>query len=88
MTRECAYKYLHDAVYYMQEGSDLIEDEAEAARLIQRERLENIIEATIDSEQYNTAMRAIDLINRLENLYVERQEVKVTSDTIKFTFDS
>ena len=72
----------------MQEGSDLIEDEAEAARLIQRERLENIIEATIDSEQYNTAMRAIDLINRLENLYVERQEVKVTSDTIKFTFDS
>lgn len=81
-----AYKYLHDAVYYMQEGRDVLEDEVEATKLIQRERLENIVEATIESQQYNTAMRAIDLINKLEQLYVDKQEVDVKVNDMRFKF--
>lgn len=82
-----AYCIYHDSVYYMEIADDLFEDSAKAAKTIQKERLEEIINKSMESKQYNTAMRAIDLVNKLEQLYIEKQEIKVETDTIRFKFD-
>jgi len=34
------------------------------------------------------ALKALDMINKIAGLYTEKQEVNITSDTIKFEFDT
>lgn len=80
-----ATKYIHDACLKLE---SYYEKEAQKAKVVQLERIESILEDALNSKDNKTALSALDMINKLYSLYVDKQEVKVDSDTIKFTFDS
>lgn len=92
ITIDTAYKYIHD-VYA--ELATKIDDEIEITRKISLERIEEILRAAMERTDdkgrecpdSQTALKAIDMINRLYSLYVDKQEVKVDGQ-VKFTFGS
>ena len=82
-----ARKYYHDA-------QKILQDNLPDPELVDKIRNEQIARVTAlarkADEQGDTknALKALDMLNKIAGLYTEKQEVNVTSDTIKFTFDS
>lgn len=82
---ERAYLWYHDAMMMIENANNVEDIDAETIKALQIERIEDILETTKDVK---LRLKAIDMISKLYQLYVEKQEVKVSADTIKFSFDS
>lgn len=77
-----AHRYIEDALNYLTEDS---EDTVEHYRAIARERLENMIEQCIATNNMKSALGASEQLNKINGLYVERKEIKGDA-TIAFEF--
>ena len=55
-------------------------------RRVQLERLEYMLEKTIEKEDWKTATQIAEVINKTFALYEIKTEVKIVDDTIKFKF--
>lgn len=81
-----AGKLLRDALKDLQEATAEIDINDIKAEYV--ERIEQLYETSISKNDIKSALKAQDMLNKLNNLYVEKQEVTVTNDVIKFKFDT
>lgn len=81
-----AGKLLRDALKDLQEAVLDIDIGDIKAEYI--ERIEQLYETALDKNDIKSALKAQDMLNKMNQLYVEKQEVTVTNDVIKFKFDS
>ena len=58
----------------------------ENSRIIQLERLEDLLKDALESGDKNSSLKALDMINRLHGLYIEKKEVKLDAQKLKFSF--
>lgn len=81
-----AGKLLRDALKDLQEAVSDIDISDIKAEYI--ERIEQLYETAIEKNDIKSALKAQDMLNKMNQLYIEKQEVTVTNDVIKFKFDS
>ncbi len=86
MSDRQAGKLLRDALKDLQEAVSDIDISDIKAEYI--ERIEQIYETSIEKNDIKSALKAQDMLNKMNQLYIEKQEVTVTNDVIKFKFDS
>jgi hypothetical protein len=83
VTRLTARSYVEDAINYMGENiAEFNKNNYDVAVT----RLEGILEQSIQSNDRKTALNTIDLLNKIQGLYVNKQEVAITDITTKFKF--
>lgn len=86
MSDRQAGKLLRDALKDLQEAvSDIDINDIKAEYI---ERIEQLYETSIEKNDIKSALKAQDMLNKMNQLYIEKQEVTVTNDVIKFKFDS
>ena len=79
------YKIVHDALADLNEAYnniDIGELKAEYA-----ERIESWVEKSIKSGDINTALKAQDMLNKLQGLYTENKNINLNTDNITFEFN-
>lgn len=70
-----AYKVLSDM-----NNEELIE----STRAIQLERTESILKDALEKGDHKNALKAIEIINKMYSLYVEKREISVESNDLVF----
>lgn len=78
-----ASNYVKMAYEVLGEASDEV---VENSRNIQLERLEDLLKAALESGDKANSLKALDMINRLHGLYVEKKEVKLDTQKLRFSF--
>ena len=81
-----AYRLVREALKDIQESTkdfDITDLRTEYV-----ERINSWIEKAIEKNDMKTALKCQEMLNKINQLYVEKQEVTVTNDVIKFKFDS
>lgn len=76
-----ADKYYKEALESLVIENDAV---ADAARNLAIERLNKMTEDCIQQHRYDSALKALDLLNKINGLYTEKKEVEVTG--LKFDF--
>lgn len=82
-----ACRYYHDA-------QKILQDNLPDPELVDKIRNEQIARVTAlarkaaENDDTKNALKALDMLNKIAGLYTEKQEVNITSDTIKFEFDT
>lgn len=79
-----AYKIIHDAILDLCESTKDVD--MEEIRTSQLERAEELLEKANERNDLKTAIKAQDMINRLNGLYVEKQEIKADIETWTFEY--
>ena len=79
-----AYKIIHDAILDLCESTKDVD--YEEIRKSQLERAEELLEIAREKNDIKSAIKAQDMINRLNGLYVERQEIKAEIETWTFEY--
>ena len=80
---ERAYLWYHDAMMMIENANNVEDIDAETIKALQIERLEDILETSNDVK---LRLKAIDMISKLYQLYVEKQQVDVQVNEMKFKF--
>ena len=81
--RATASEYVKMAYEVLGEASDEV---VENSRNIQLERLEDLLKAALESGDKASSLKALDMINRLHGLYIEKKEVKLDTQKLRFSF--
>lgn len=81
--KSTASEYLKMAYEVLGEASDEV---VENSRNIQLERLEDLLKAALESGDKASSLKALDMINRLHGLYIEKKEVKLDTQKLRFSF--
>lgn len=81
-----AYRLVREALKDIQESTK--DFDITDLRTEYIERINSWIEKAIEKNDMKTALKCQDMLNKINQLYVEKQEVTVTNDVIKFKFDS
>lgn len=79
-------KYLHDAFTKIYEASNIINPEE--LKMLYIDRIESLMNQAIEGNRLQIAAKLQDMLNKMNGMYVDKQEINVTSDNIKFKFDS
>ena len=79
-----AYKIIHDAILDLCESTKDVD--YEEVRKTQLERAEELLEIARERNDIKSAIKAQDMINRLNGLYVEKQEIKAEIETWTFEY--
>ena len=79
------YIYYHDALLRI---ANKYEDTSEDVKNIQLERIEKILADCLAAKDRKTALNAIDMINRLHSLYVDKKEIKADVSEWKFDYNN
>ncbi len=80
---EMADEYIRMTYSVLGENSDEV---IENSKNIQLERLEDLLRKALDSDDKTNSLKALDMINKLHGLYIEKKEVKLDSQKLKFSF--
>lgn len=83
---ESAFRLIREALRDIQESTndfDIVDLRTEYI-----ERINSWIEKAVEKNDMKTALKCQEMLNKINQLYVEKQEVTVTNDVIKFKFDS
>ncbi len=83
VSRATASNYIKMAYEVLGEASDEV---IENSRVIQLERLEDLLKDALEGNDRASSLKALDMINRLHGLYIEKKEVKLDSQKLKFSF--
>lgn len=83
LTKSTAYNYVKEAYDKLAEKSD---DVIEKSRVIQVERLEDLLTEALESNDRQTAVKTLDMLNKIFQLYVAKSEVKIDTQNLKFSF--
>lgn len=75
--------YISMAYEVLGQNSDEV---IENSKNIQLERLEDLLRKALESGDKASSLKALDMINRLHGLYIEKKEVKLDSQKLKFSF--
>lgn len=78
-----AIKYVHDAYVVLSEDADEV---IEQAKGIQIERIETLLKNALDCKDNKTATKALDMLNKIYSLYIDKKEVDVNVEDLRFTF--
>lgn len=62
--------------------------DAETIRNKNIQRLDTIVEETIENEDYKNAVTAIDIQNKTASVYIDKKEIAIDGDNITFNFGS
>lgn len=81
-----AYDYYHDALCLMEDNEPL-EEFALQVRDEQIARITDIYKTALERNNFNAALKALDMLNRIGALYTDTQNLQVTGEMIKFEFD-
>lgn len=83
ITKAAASNYVKMAYSVLGEAADEV---IENSRNIQLERLEDLLKDALESGDKANSLKALDMINRLHGLYIEKKEVKLDTQKLKFSF--
>lgn len=67
--------------------AEINKDYVETVRDVQLERIESILAESIESGDRQSSLKAIDLINKIFSLYVEKKDLNITGNDISFKLD-
>lgn len=81
--KSTANEYVKMAYDVLGEASDEV---VENSRNIQLERLEDLLKDALESGDKANSLKALDMINRLHGLYIEKKEVKLDTQKLRFSF--
>lgn len=81
-----AGKIVHDAFNELYDADLDRGVDYEKIRKEELERTQELLEKALERNDLKTAVKAQDMINRLNGLYVEKQEVKAEIDTWTFKY--
>lgn len=81
--KSTANEYVKMAYEVLGEASDEV---VENSRNIQLERLEDLLRNALESGDKASSLKALDMINRLHGLYIEKKEVKLDTQKLRFSF--
>lgn len=81
--KRSAQRYVKDALESLEEDN---KEFVEKTRAVQRERIESVINKAMESGDYKAAVKALDLINRMDGLYNESITAEIKAEGIKFNF--
>ena len=84
MSDRQAGKLLRDALKDLQEAVSDIDISDIKAEYI--ERIEQIYETAIEKNDIKSALKAQDMLNKMNQLYVEKQEIDVSLKNLEFKF--
>lgn len=84
ISRVQAFKIIHDAILDLCESTKDVD--YEEVRKTQLERAEELLEIAREKNDIKSAIKAQDMINRLNNLYIEKQEIKADIETWTFEY--
>lgn len=79
-----AGKLLRDALKDLQEATSEIDINDIKAEYI--ERIEQLFETAVSKNDMKSALKAQDMLNKMNQLYVEKQEVDVNVKSLQFKF--
>lgn len=80
-----AWDYVNEAYKTLAEYND--EDLIGNTRAIQLERAEAILKDSLEHGDRKSALKALDLINKMHSLYVEKKEIDVSSSDLVFRIE-
>lgn len=83
-SRSWSYKLVKETFDLLSEHAD---DVIESAKMVQVERLEQLLTEALESADRKTALSAMEMLNKIFGLYVQKQEVKVDGKDITLRFD-
>ena len=72
--------------YYDEVLGEASDEVVENSRNIQLERLEDLLRKALDSDDKASSLKALDMINKLHGLYIEKKEVKLDTQKLRFSF--
>lgn len=78
-----AQRYVKDALESLEEDN---KEFVQKTRDVQRERIESLIAKAMERNDYMSAVKALDLINKMDGLYNEKVAVDLKAEGIKFNF--
>ena len=78
-----AYNTVRDAYNKLSEKSEAI---IHNAKFIQVERIEDLLTEALESEDRKTAVKALDMLNKIYNLYSTKAEIQLNGKELKFSF--
>lgn len=80
---ESADGYIRMTYEVLGENSDEV---IENSKNIQLERLEDLLRKALESDDKASSLKALDMINKLHGLYIEKKEVKLDAQKLRFSF--
>ena len=86
LTQRAAYDYYHDALV-MLESNHPLEEFAQQVRDEQIARVTDIYKTALERNNLNAALKAADMLNKINGLYKEEHDVRYLGDFIRFKFD-
>lgn len=78
-----AQRYVKDALESLEEDN---KEFVQKTRDVQRERIESLISKAMERNDFMSAVKALDLINKMDGLYNEKVAVDLKAEGIKFNF--
>ncbi len=85
ISEQQANDYYHDALYKIQKAHSADEDAA-TIREQQIERIEELMEAAAKDNDRKTVIKCQEMLNKIYQLYVEKQEIDVSLKNLEFKF--
>jgi len=79
-----AKRYVHDAFVEIYAASDVADNKELKEQYI--DRIEELLTEAIEKKNLIAAARLTDMLNRMNGMYVDKQEVDVTVNDMKFKF--
>ena len=84
MCRQTASKYVHDAYVDIYEASAGIDLSLLKEQYI--DRIESMLQTAIETNKFDQAARLQEMLNRINGMYVDKQEIKAEVSEWKFDY--
>lgn len=85
ITQSYAFQYIHDAVIDIQEANATFDITELKEKYV--ERIEGWMKDALASKNIKLAMNLQDMLNKMNKMYIDQQEVKLTASDIHFAFN-
>lgn len=86
------YKFSRTYSYTLVRGCyDLLAEHAddviESAKMVQIERLEEMLTDALESSDKKTALQTLEMLNKIYGLYNQKTEVNINASSLRFEFE-
>lgn len=82
-SKDRAYKLIQRAYESLTVDS---KDEIDNARGVQIRRITEQLEKALEDNDKKTYLKLLDMLNKIYSLYIEKQQVELSIDNLKFSF--
>lgn len=86
LTQRAAYDYYHDALVLLEQNHPL-EEFAQQVRDEQIARVTDIYKTALERNNLGIALKAADMLNKINGLYKDEHDIRLLGDMIRFKFD-